>query len=232
MEQPQRRLAEILAMVTLVLLLMACGGESDDEAPDPGDVTPSDSQPTLTAETPGTQSGESGADFDADGDGYYVESELRRAIRMTFGEYDWPDDYTTTADAILEETYRYATDEQREGSLSQVGMEHTLIGGWHECAWYMTWLDAFQSGDSVAQAEALRVMTEILPNNPSLGDGGGVEVLSGIAETAALGDPSLVQRTVGLSCVDLPFDQAGNQGGGGVLTRAHVRRLSVAASLP
>ncbi|MDQ3547257.1 MAG: hypothetical protein M3439_00415 [Chloroflexota bacterium] len=206
MEQPQRRLAEILAMVTLVLLLMACGGESDDEAPDPGDVTPSDSQPTLTAETPGTQSGESGADFDADGDGYYVESELRRAIRMTFGEYDWPDDYTTTADAILEETYRYATDEQREGSPSQVGMEHTLIGGWHECAWYMTWLDAFQSGVNVAQAEALQVMTNVFSENPSHHESTR-DALGEIAQAAALGAPSLVQRHVGLRCADLPFDR-------------------------
>jgi hypothetical protein len=216
--------------VPLVLLLIACGGGANGEGAGP-DNTPPPTAGSLGNEEPsGSASADRNANLDADGDGYYVESELRRAIRMTFGEYDWPDEYTTTADAILEETYRYATDEQREGSLSQVGMEHTLIGGWHQCAWYMAWLDAFQSGDSVAQAEALQVMTDILPGNPSLGDGGGVEVLSGIAQSAALGDPALVQRHVSLTCADLPFDQASEQSGGGNLALSHVRRLSVAAS--
>ncbi|CAN5749663.1 hypothetical protein BH23CHL3_BH23CHL3_11500 [soil metagenome] len=202
MKRPKRRLPSLLATLAIMLLLAACSGDEEGEPGAPTD------RPTLAPGTPAAQSIDSNADLDADGDGYYVESELWQAVRMTFGEYEWPDGYTTTADTILEHSFRYATDEQREGSLFQVGGEHTKIGGWHECAWYLTWLDAFQSGDSAVQAEALQVMTDILPRNPSLGDGGGVEVLTGIAEAAALGDPSLVQRAVSFTCVDLPFDQA------------------------
>ncbi len=52
-------------------------------------------------------------------------------------------------------------------------------------------------------------MTDILPGNPSLGDGGGVEVLTGIAQSAALGDPAEVMRMVeGMGCHDCAFDIA------------------------
>ncbi len=222
MGPPLRRLPGFLATLFIFLMLAACGG---DDGGDPD--APSD-RPTLPPETPVGESINNNADFD--GDGYLVESELRQAVRATFGEYRWPDGYTTTADKILEETYRYATDAEREGSRSQVGMEHTLIGSWHICAWHMAWLDAWQVGDSELEAEALVVMTNVLPENPSFGESTR-DALREIAENAALGDPSLVQRDVSVNCADLPFEQTAEQSSGAVLTQAHVRRLSVAASL-
>lgn len=184
MTKSRRRAALPAVMMTFVLLLMACGGE-------PADVSPSVDQSTLP-------------------DGFYSASEFRQAVRATFPEYRWPPGYTTTADAILE---RFSGGRSMEGEGFQVGLEHTVIDTWHGCAWYMTWLDAFRNGDSAQQADALQVMTDILPNSSTL-DPSAKEFLLEIAEKAALGDPSLVVQQVEGNCAGIPIGQNAEQGDG------------------
>ncbi|MDQ3547255.1 MAG: hypothetical protein M3439_00405 [Chloroflexota bacterium] len=128
------------AMVTLVLLAMACGDDAADDAADTSGtaVTSSREQTAHDEEVSNSQSFDSSAALDEDGDGYFTEREVRQAIRMTVEDYQWPELYTPSADVIVYYFSGGRSVEDLEGSLSEVGTEHTLIGGWHECAWYMT----------------------------------------------------------------------------------------------
>ena len=169
------------ATLAVIMVLMACG----DDATGPEPELPPDNV-TLP-------------------EGILNGAQFQQAVRSAFPEYQWPPGYTTTADSILE---RFSGGEWPPGAGYKDGLEHTVIGVWHQCAWYMAWLDAFQSGDSTAQAEALYVMTDVIPNHPSVG-AGGQEHLTGIAEAAALGDPSRVTQYVENGvCQDMSFDGA------------------------
>jgi hypothetical protein len=85
----------------------------------------------------------------------------------------------------------------------QTGLEYTVIGGNNICAWQLTWLDARKSGDTVLEKEALRVMTDVIPNfrtlirgfPPNVFDAGTVSYQKQISLKAALGDPSDIEAS-------------------------------------
>lgn len=198
MYRSRHRLVPLSGIAVLILLLMACGGDSEDEV---ANLSPSTEQPTLPAEST-VRSVDDNAALDADGDGLYNMSEYEQAIQLAFESYKWPGNYVPTVNAMLASLENAPPGEEH---LFEVGLEYTKIGTWHQCAWYMAWLDAFRSGDIAVQAEALEVMIDVIPSSPVLGPDG-VQVLSQIAETAALGDPSeVISMIEGLRCNDLSF---------------------------
>lgn len=201
MFQSCKRISLHYTMVTLILVLIACSGNgSIDEAAEPDNASPSIDQSTHPAES-SVRSVDDNADLDADGDGFMNLGEYKQAVQVAFEDYQWPEDYTPTVPVMLTSLDNAPPGEH----FFQVGMERTKLGSWHQCAWYLAWHDAFQSGDSAGQAEALQVMTDILPNRSTI-DPSGVQVLSQIAETAALGDPSeVISMIEGLRCNDLSF---------------------------
>lgn len=85
----------------------------------------------------------------------------------------------------------------------QTGLEYTVIGGNNICAWQLTWLDARKSGDAALENEALRMMTDVIPNfrtqirgfPSNVFDAGTVSYQKQIAAKAALGDPSDVEAS-------------------------------------
>src|SRR5665811_396887 len=118
MIQLRRPVMFLAAMAMLVLLLMACGGESDDET---ADLSPSDDRPTLPAES-AERTIDDNAELDADGDGIFNASEFRQAVRSAFPGYRWPPNYTPTADAILG---YFSGGRSMEGNGFKLGVEHT-----------------------------------------------------------------------------------------------------------
>jgi hypothetical protein len=95
----------------------------------------------------------------------------------------------------------------------EVGFEFTTLTILNQCAWYLAWLEARQSGNTAVEAEALNVMVMIIPNYPTVipgipADLHGPDVTDvdrEIAMRASLGDPSLVQRFVESNCQNKPW---------------------------
>jgi hypothetical protein len=192
------------SLIVLLVVLAGCGGEDTDD--ETVETSPPSVQSTAPEASPDAEAFDDSALFDDDGDGYFTEGEVRQAIRMTVEDYQWPEPYTPSADVIVYYFSGGRSVEDLEGSLSEVGVEHTVVDGWHECAWYMAWLDAFQNGDSAAQDEALTVMIDVIPNRSSI-DSSGEEWLTELARSASLGDPGAVTEAIdGMGCRDRAFD--------------------------
>jgi hypothetical protein len=161
--------------------------------------------------------GASGADpIDADRDIYITHREYAQAIYVAYGDYQWPDGYTPAVDDIVNYV---STAEDREESTAEYpyGPEpgHLVVGFWHSCAWYREWLDAYQSGDSEREAEALDMIANVVPDHFD-SDESTHEHTEKIAKRASLGDPSLVARFIEGGCGNLPLVN-NSEGDDGVL---------------
>jgi hypothetical protein len=192
----RRHLTLFAALLTAVLLLVACGGEDTDD--ETVKTSPPSALSTAPAGSPDAEAFDDSAEFDADGDDFLTVDEHLLAVRAAFDDYRWPDGYTPTV-----ETMTRSLENAQPGDLFQVGLEHTMIESWQECAWYRAWLDAFQRGDAVGQEDALQVMTDELPGYR---DAAGAEILTDVAQSAALDDPSLVMQRVEGRCMERVFD--------------------------
>lgn len=149
-----------------------------------------------------------------DGVEYLTVRGAEQDVYRVFGEYQWPDGYTPTPGEIVDHFSGGEDHEEREQEgLFTPGIGHGLVGNWHSCAWYMTWLDAYQSGDSELQEEALDVMANILPYQTS-NTASAREHDEEIARRAALGDPSLVAQQVQGRCDRLSFAQGSEDNDG------------------
>jgi hypothetical protein len=192
-----RRISLIVVLLLLVVLA-GCGGGSDDE---PTQMSSPQRQSTENIALTEANDDTAATVIDADGDGLMTMEEYVVAVDAAFSTYRWPEGYTPTVATMMQSLENAPPGEH----LFQVGLEHTKLGVWHECAWYMAWLDAFQRGDEATQAEVLQVMLEEIPANPSL-DPALAEALIEVAESAALGDPSRVTQEVEAGCGGMMFD--------------------------
>lgn len=150
--------------------------------------------------------GSGGEDMvDGDGDVYLTQGEYAQTIYAAFGDYQWPDDYTPEVDDIVNYV---STAEDREESTVEYpyGPDpgNLVVGFWHSCAWYRAWLDAYQTGDSELEAEALDMITNVVPDHFDFDESTRDHAVE-IARRASLGDPSLVARFVDHACGDLPI---------------------------
>lgn len=134
--------------------------------------------------------------------------QFRAALECAVKDFRWPPGRYPDIEWIMD---------AEEGSPYewnyQIGLEHTQLGGINQCAWYVTWLEAWKAGNEELQEEALAYMTDVIPNfeelvsgYPSDGRSGGtIQRDKEIAAAAALGDPSKVQYHLDVTCASIPF---------------------------
>lgn len=191
------RLHALILLLVAVLLLTACvGGEQTQRGssrPDPG-PPPEDWQPAWVSDShciPG------------DAEHTLNSEQYRAALECSFVAFEWPDGKYPDIDRMMqpEEESPYVWN-------YQIGLEHTQLGSGNTCAWYMTWLEARQSGEAELEQEALHHIVDVVPNYGTLIDGYPTDAKTGgtlqrdvdIAAAASLGDPSLVQNYVDRNC--------------------------------
>jgi hypothetical protein len=136
-----------------------------------------------------------------DGSEFLDQEGVAAELRATEDKFAWPEGYDPDVEAIIAQT------DAPSNSRFQKGMAYTVLGIYNQCAWYQTWLDASESGDDAAAAEAMTVMTDVIPyipNNPP----NTVAFLQDVAATAAGGDPDMVQQMVTVNCQGLHWEDA------------------------
>ncbi len=136
--------------------------------------------------------------YDADGDGYMTAEELKTAVNGTVSEYQFPPEYQVSGDQLVDPFLAWAQTSGPDSEAFQVGMEHTIISGHHQCAWERVYLQAHSAGDEARQEEALNALFAGLRKQDL--DPGSLEWVEGMYRKAQLGDPSLVANDVNLNC--------------------------------
>ena len=137
-------------------------------------------------------------------DPYMTGEQVVDAIGCANTRFSWPDGYGISMDFVTEMMTADPT------ALTENGYEFTFLSIWNQCAWYSSWLDARSDGDAVAEQEALRIITDVIPRFPDVipdfpsnvwTSGSGIaEESRSIANKALLGDPSAVQSFVEFNC--------------------------------
>ena len=129
-----------------------------------------------------------------------------RNLRCAVTLFGWPPGKVIDVEVVIQRWFDRAT--QEGGAGFEVGLEFTQMMIFNRCAWYLTWLEARQNGDTATEAAALDVMLNIIPNYLTIVPGippiHGEDVTNvdrEIVTHAAMGDPSLVQAFVdGQNC--------------------------------
>jgi hypothetical protein len=135
------------------------------------------------------------SDFDSDGDGFYNSDEFVQAITTLYPSYAWPDRYYLGLDAIIEQL-----ESRLQPNMShEVPGEYTVIGGWHQCAWQLAFLDAFSAGDDALMAETLTRLRWGLEFNP-LTPRATIASREEMYDRAELGDVAQVQQSTTVNC--------------------------------
>jgi hypothetical protein len=137
-----------------------------------------------------------------DGSEFLDQEGVAAELRATEDTFAWPEGYDPDVEAIVARYLDAPTD-----SRFQEGMAYTVLGGYNRCAWYQTWLDAHEAGDEATAAQALQVMTEVIPYFPNL-DPSPEPYLMEVAAAAAEGDPDMVQQMVTVNCQGLFWENA------------------------
>jgi hypothetical protein len=87
-------------------------------------------------------------------------------------------------------------------------MAYTSLGIYNQCAWYLTWLDAREAGDTQMEQRALLVMTEVIPYFPNHSPSPSPHLMQAAA-SAVEGDPDMVQQMVTVNCQGMLWEDAG-----------------------
>jgi|GEM_PF-2399105 len=143
---------------------------------------------------------ETDSPLDADGDGKYTFEELVQAVDALYPTYEWPSNYRTTPELLLSGFAPMAEQDARWG----VPYEYTLVGGAHQCAWELAWLDAYGDGDTALMDESLHQLRTVALARPTLHPSA-IEMFDEVYDQAALGDPTMIQQIVKNNCEDIEF---------------------------
>lgn len=135
-----------------------------------------------------------------DGSEFLDHEGLAAELRATEDKFAWPPGYDPDVEAMIERI-------PADGSRYQEGMAYTMFGGYNRCAWYQTWLEAREAGDTELEARALQVMTAVIPSFPNHDPSPSPHLLE-LAATAAEGDPDMVQQSVTANCQGLLWQDA------------------------
>ncbi|MCA9834291.1 MAG: hypothetical protein KC435_10110 [Thermomicrobiales bacterium] len=194
--------ASKLSVLVVLLLLSACGGgdnKAGDEATSTTAPAAKSSSPEVSISTEGTESGAISSDdqgtcshFTAGK--FQSDAEFQKEVYACVDVYDWPVEYPADASKIVERS-------SDPNSRSELGLARGLVGTLNQCSWTMTWLDAYKTGDTERQAEAMTVMTDDIPYYYDGGDDGIPDRNSQrIVEGAEMGDPTEAQLFVTANC--------------------------------
>lgn len=206
-----------MAVVSLVVLT-ACGGGSKTITPTATSATtratiPAVSTETAVASAPGApvSTGEAAALNDAtraaslptctetlSSHGFMNYDSLEANLKCIIPYFTWPPNRHPSLDWINSQVPQ---DKVPSHYPYQTGLEYGVISGNNICAWELTWLDARKTGDSNLEAEALHMLTDVIPNFQTMirgfpnnvFDAGTLGLQKDIAAKVALGDPSAVE---------------------------------------
>lgn len=205
--------------VTLVPTDPETTGSSDVPDNPWGKEIPTGPAPTVPPNPP--------SDFDKDGDGMYTNEEFAEAIRYRFSEYEWPDNYQTTADRIIDSLNQDA----HPNALNEAPAEYTIIGMFHQCAWQYALIDAAHDNDQALIDESQYQLVEIGQNkNPLARDENGKKFMRDAYDRAALGDTAQLQQIIDGDCRQRKKDlipagsntcRVARHGPGGTVRRDH-----------
>jgi hypothetical protein len=137
-----------------------------------------------------------------DGSEFLDHEGLAAELRATEDNFAWPEGYDPDVEAIITEAL------PADDSRFQEGMAYTILGGYSQCAWYQTWLDAYEAGDEETKAQALQVMTDVIPYFPNHDPSPSPHLID-IAASAAGGDPDKVQQMVTVNCQGFHWENVG-----------------------
>lgn len=207
------RMVALTVLVALTSFLAACGSESDDTPPtatQSATAAPSNTTATATltstvemqsaSPVPSTTTGATPTSTvemqlppsgsDANGDGWYTATEFREAILALFPFYRFPDNYQLDPESW---TAFFVSGQNADGG-HEVPGEYTFIGTAFSCAWILTWLDAFQTGDTATMADSISQLRWELSIRPSsMISPDAIDHSSGLYDSAELGDPGPLQ---------------------------------------
>lgn len=219
-----------ILLFTCMVTLASCGSDSPQPtstasdsdsslstptssgSPDPGprptlSPAPGTAESTTGVEPAGIQSTDQftvrSASLDDDGNGWVELPDVAVAVHMAFADYSWPVGFELNPETVLQ---TFTGGQAMSDSGFEVGFEHLLLGRWHTCVWYEAWLTAFANGDDPAEQEALEMIVDVLPENPSIHPES-VHLYEARAERAAFGDPALIQQFVDVNCGRIDLSQ-------------------------
>lgn len=158
-----------------------------------GEIVTADDRPASAAPTEVSLSRESS--FDRDGDGYYTYEELEEAVTALMPNYDFPPSYQVTPDIMMMSMKPFAS----SGARWRVPMEYTVVNIYHQCAWELTWLDAYRDGNTELMEESLHQLQNVALAGPTI-EASLRDWMVEMYDRAALGDPTLIQQDVDSSC--------------------------------
>jgi|GEM_PF-1540362 len=125
---------------------------------------------------------------------YFTDAEeLHQNLENCLGEYDWPAGFEPDLDAYAEQSGF------GDGRIDS-GAARSIMNGFNECAWDITWLEARANGDAALEAEALYYITDVVP---AFGEPGLQSRRDTAAAAALQGDTSEIERHVSVNCYPL-----------------------------
>lgn len=202
MKQPSRTLALLLVVSTI---LVGCGQDSDPVATA---VHDEDSSPVVSAvlasspDSTGVQSVQTSSrpkpDVTCSDDApnqFQSNDEFLAEIPACVEIYIWPEEYYPDPQKIVDRN------NVPEIGRVEIGVAQGMVGSLNSCSWLLTWLDAYKTGDTKRQSDALLVLTDGVPFYIDLDQRGYPDGHPPkYVEQAALGDPTEVQSMVTANC--------------------------------
>ncbi|MCO5216370.1 MAG: hypothetical protein M9950_09480, partial [Thermomicrobiales bacterium] len=193
-----RRFVAGSLVVLMLLAVVACGdagvGESPTANPAERDrVAESTVSPTMQPTEPEPAPTQipviapptsNPLNLDPDGDGWYTAAEFQIALDNEASTMEFAPDYPMTGEQAWD-NFRAGTDPS--DSEFQIGLEHTILSGYRECGWMLTWLVAYTSGDPETQQIALTHLG-VMVEPGYLGDQGSLDIVTSMLGQAQLGD--------------------------------------------
>lgn len=202
-------------MISVMLLLTACGEDTGDgpneaiSSPEPKMVQEASGDGfrdgTIVA-SPSVQSDDNhtsaptadSTNLDSDGDGLYTAAEFQIALTYASVEFEFAPDFPMTSEQAWA-NFIAINPEQATEAEYEVGLERTMLGGYFECGWMLTWVDAYVDGDVEAQENALAHL-QVLLEPGYFDDQASRDYIASMLHQARLGDPAGMQQYTNANC--------------------------------
>jgi len=132
--------------------------------------------------------------------GFMSVKQYDAALKQDYAKFSWPAHRQPDLDSLFRQT-QPPSDSHGGSPLLQAGYQDLILGLTNQCAWYLAWNDAHSAGDKADEKAALKVMTDVIPNLPTL-DPAGKQFAISAAQKAALGDGTTAMQVVQGNCSD------------------------------
>lgn len=143
--------------------------------------------------------------------GFIDVEQLRTEMTCGAEMLTWPEKYRP--DTALIDSFIQQLPSADQSARFQYGFGFMNVAGFNECAWILTWRDAWEAKDTASQEQATYYLLnyvpypeKVAPQYGKIYDQAVVDEILDIARKAALDDPSGVQGLLaGGSCTHIPW---------------------------